>query len=175
MFQPPDPHGHSVDFAQEQTADLQVTTPANKVKASPHLCPQRQMPLPRTPLGGERVSRVEWASKVEPDGVSRHLAELGDFRANEETQRVAVAASASGWVSTPGESTEDELSATDSKFGDPKVVLPPPAEAEACFLADSLHDSGLERASTGRQLACGSGIPYFDAASTSGTITCSQT
>ena len=110
----------------KQTADPQVTTPANKVKALPHLCPQRRMPLPGTPLGGERVSRVEWASKVEPNGISHRLTELGDSKANEETQRVAVAATESGWVSTPGESTEDELSDTDSEFGDPKVVLPPP-------------------------------------------------
>ena len=110
----------------KQIAGPQVTTPVNQVKALPHLCLQRRMPLPGTPLGGERVSRVEWASKVEPDGISHRLTELGDSKANAETQHVVVAATGSGWVSTPGASTEDELSDTDSEFGDPKVDLPPP-------------------------------------------------
>ena len=113
------------------------------------------MPLPGTPLGGERVYRAEWSHSGrhgqampadghldgstplvnEPVYVNRHPTEHREYRADEQTQSVAPDDLANVAGSESEDLTDDALPTTDSEFEDPRVALTfPPKRTLASWL-----------------------------------------
>ena len=154
-YRPPQSKRGFGTVCPERCEVLQPVTPQGEYKASPPSHPRCEMPLPGTPLGGERVyqagrshpgrhgqampadghsdGRTPFVN--EPVHVNRYPTEHRESKADEQMRSVAPDDLANDGVSELEALTDDALLTTDSEFEDPRVVLTfPPKRTLASWL-----------------------------------------